>query len=83
MTALVTTHLKTHLATQLKESITETSNNAYYVFAGRHVSYANGAIPTPVDTVQNVLYDAYDNMVFGKRVADSDVMLLIPKVEWA
>lgn len=82
MTALVTTHLKTHLATQLKESITETSNNAYYVFAGRHVSYANGAIPTPVDNVQTTLYDAYDNMVFGKRIADSDVMLLIPKVEW-
>ena len=83
MTTLLPSHLKTHIASQLKESITESSNTAYYVFAGKHTAYANGSIPTPVDSYQTTLYDAYNNMVFGKRVSNSDVSLLIPRVEWS
>jgi len=79
---LIPSHLKTHVAFQVKESITETANNAYYVFAGKHTAYANGTIPTPQDSTQSVLYDAYNNMVFGKRISDNDVMLVVPKVEW-
>ncbi len=81
--SLVTTHLKTHIAAQLKESITEDANTSYYVFAGKHTSYANGSIPVPLDSYQELLYTSHQNMVFGKRVADSDVTLLVPKVEWA
>ena len=81
--SLIPAHLKTHVALQVKESITETANNAYYVFAGKHTAYANGTVPTPQDSVQTTLYDAFNNMVFGKRIADGDVMLLIPKVQWA
>jgi len=79
---LIPSHLKTHVAFQVKESITESANNAYYVFAGKHTTYANGSIPTPQDSTQSVLYDAFNNMVFGKRISDNDVMLMIPKVEW-
>jgi hypothetical protein len=81
--SLIPTHFKTHLATQLKESITESANTAYYLFAGKHVSYANGTIPTPQDSYQELLYSAHQNMVFGKRLTDNDVFLLAPRVEWA
>lgn len=80
---LIPTHLKTHIATQFKESITEASNTAYYMFAGKHVAYANGSIPEPQDKYDELLYSAHQNMIFGKRVADSDVSLLIPRVEWS
>ena len=81
--SLIPTHLKTHLAAQFKESITEDANTAYYMFAGKHTSYANGSIPTPPDSYQELLYSSHQNMVFGKRVTDNDVTLLIPRVEWA
>jgi len=81
--SLVPTHLRTLVATQLKESVIETANTAYYIFAGKHTAYANGSIPTPLDSYQELLYSAHQNMVFGKRVTDDDVSLLVPKVEWA
>lgn len=80
--SLVPTHLKTHIASQLKESINEPANTAYYVFAGKHTAYANGSIPTPQDSYQELLYSSHQNMIFGKRVADSDVSLMVPKIEW-
>lgn len=83
MTTLIPSYLKTHVATQLKESLTEAANTVYYVFAGKHTAFANGSIPTPQDSYQTTLYDAYNNMVFGKRVGDNDVSLLVPKIEWA
>ena len=79
---LLPTGFRTHLAQQLKESITEQANSVYYVFAGKHTSYANGTIPQPADSLQDTLLDSFDDMVFGKKVNDSDVALLIPKVEW-
>lgn len=82
MPTLLPTFLKTHVATQLKESLTEEANTQYYVFAGKHVAFANGGIPTPVDSYQTTVYDVYNNMVFGKRLADSDVSLVIPISEW-
>jgi len=82
MSFLVTRNFRRHNAEQLKESVVEAANTTYFVFAGKPTSYANGSIPQPIDSVESVLYNTYEDMVFGKRVADSDVALMIPRVEW-
>lgn len=79
---LIPTHLKTHIAKQLTESVTEASNTSYYVFASRHVPFAVEIVPTPQDTYQELLYSTYQDMVFGKKVTQQDVSLMIPKVVW-
>ena len=79
---LIPTHLRTHVASQIKESILEPANTAYYAFVGKHTDYANGAAAIPEDSVQSTLIDAYDNMIFGKRILDDNVRMLIPRIEW-
>lgn len=79
---LIPTVFRTHMARQFKESITEPANTIYYAFAGKHSPYANGSIPQPTDDLQTTLYGAFDEMVFGKRILDTDVSLMVPKEEW-
>lgn len=80
--SIVLSGFKTHIAAQLKESFTEPANNIYYVFAGKPTSYLTSAVPAPEDTVQTTVFDAYDNMVFGKRITGDDVVLMVPRVDW-
>ncbi len=81
---LVTKLFKTHMARQLVESISETANTAYYMFAGKHTQFPAGdtEITTPVDTTQSLYIDAYENMLFGKRITTSDVKYMINRNNW-
>lgn len=83
-TQLVTNYLNLHNAKQFRESISETANSIYYVFAGRHVEYSGGddSIDTIVNTNDAVNIDPYKQMVFGKKVANSDVKIMIPRYNW-
>jgi hypothetical protein len=76
---LVTKLFKTHMARQLIESVSEQANTAYYMFAGKHTQYPAGdtEITTPVDTVQSLYIDSYENMLFGKRISTNDVRHMI------
>ena len=83
MTRLVTSNFKVNAAIQLKESITETNGNDYYVFAGRHLAWDNDALPPEVsETTFTEHYDIYRNMVLGKKVTDSDVFHAVRRVNW-
>ena len=81
MTKILSHKYKTHLAEQLKESVTETSNSAYYFFQGVHGDIT-GDVPTPVDTTQELVSDAFRNMVQGKRVSNGEVSLVCRKVQY-
>lgn len=84
MTRLVTSNFKVNAAIQLKESITETDGNDYYVFAGRHLAWDNDASPPDVsETIDTEHYEVYRNMVLGKKVTDSDVFHAVRRVDWA
>jgi hypothetical protein len=78
---LITNNLRLHLAEQFKESFTEEANTIYYMFAARPQDYSEN-VPQPIDTYQSTMYDIYNDMVFGKRITENDVVLMIPKVEW-
>lgn len=81
---LITDYFRLNTAKQLRESITEPANTVYYVFVGRHVPYANGdtVVPEPTNCVQEISVDAYRNMVFGKRVSNNDVKIMVPRHNW-
>lgn len=83
-TNLVTNYLNLHNAKQFRESISETANSIYYVFAGRHIPYANGDVNVPsiVNTNDSVNIDPYKQMVFGKKVSNNDVKIMIPRHDW-
>lgn len=81
---LVTELFKTHMARQLVESLAEQSNTAYYMFTGKHTQYPDGdtTVTQPVDTIQSLYIDSYENMLFGKRVTSNDVKHMIPRNTW-
>lgn len=83
-TKLVTPYLNLHNANQFRESISETANSIYYVFAGRHMQYAGGdaAVPDLVNDNNTVNIDPYKLAVFGKKVANSDVKIMVPRYNW-
>lgn len=60
------------------------TDDAYYVFAAKHTQYASGdsPVPTPTDSVQNNFISIYDDMLYGKRVATSDIVPMIPRYDW-
>jgi hypothetical protein len=77
---LITKQHRLHTARQLAESIDEPANTAYYIFFGNHLPYANASnIPQPNDSIQDVYIDVYRNMIYGKRVTNDDVKLMIPR----
>jgi hypothetical protein len=81
---LLTNYFNLHNAKQFKESISETSNSIYYVFAGRSNPYSSGddSIPTIDNTNFNVNIDPYKQMVFGKKVSNTDVKIMVPRYNW-
>ena len=83
-TNLVTSYLNLHNAKQFRESISETANSIYYVFAGRHTPYPGGdeTIPDLVNTNDTVNIDPYKQMVFGKKVSNNDVKVMVPRYDW-
>ena len=83
MTKLVTNNFKVNAALQLRESITETDGNDYYIFAGQHNPWDNDASPPDVTASQiGEHYNNYNNMVFGKKVTESDVLHAVRRVNW-
>jgi hypothetical protein len=83
-TSLVTNYLNLHNAKQFRESISETANSIYYVFAGHHTPYANGddIIPSILNTNESINVDPYKQMVFGKKVSNNDVKIMVPRYDW-
>jgi hypothetical protein len=50
-TKTITDYFKLHNVKQFRESINETANSVYYIFAGRHLPYANGDSSTETVTI--------------------------------
>lgn len=84
MTKIITSKFRSHVADQFIESFSESANNIYYLAAGRHVTYPQGdeEIPSPEDSEFTTGIDAYDQIVFGKRVLPTDVSKMIPRYNW-
>jgi hypothetical protein len=84
MTNLITKNFRTHLAEQFIESFTEAANNIYYLAIGKHTPYANNdqAITTPYDTTTDTVVNPYEQIIFGKKIAPSDVSIMTKRYNW-
>jgi len=71
-------------AERFVDSFTATPNTVYFVFAGKTTSYANTdtVVPAVDDTLVNGLFDAYQQMVFGKHVRPQDVAFVVTRRDW-
>lgn len=83
-TQLISEYFRLHNVKQFRESISETANSVYYVFAGRHVAYVggDGTLPNLVNSVDQIDHETYRDMVFGKRAATTDVKASVPRYNW-
>lgn len=57
---------------------------AYYIFTGRHIPYepADSVLEAPTDSLQSSTLDVYNNMLFGKRVTETDAKHMINRNDW-
>lgn len=78
---VITNNFKLHAARQFMESIAETANNSYYLFAAKHKAFTTST-PTPYDTVKAQSVDIYRDMMYGKRVANTDLCMVIDRYNW-
>lgn len=83
-TSLITNYFRLHNVKQFRESITETANSVYYVFASRHTAYSTGdsSIPDINNTVETGLQDAFNEMIFGKRVTSNSACVVTSRYNW-
>lgn len=80
MTKVITNNFRLNSAQQLLESISEPANTTYYLFTAKHTVYGtDGDTPTtPYDTAEE-RNTIFKDMIFGKRISQSDIALMIPK----
>ena len=95
MPAIITNKFRIHNQEQFVESFTESSPNVYYLGIGRPQAFATStrgdsrtdnegtdAAPlTPVDSIGDEFY-TFDDMLAAKKVASTDVSIVIPRRNW-
>lgn len=81
--AITTFNFNVHNASQFKESLNESSNTAYYVFAAKSTAWTNESTPpTPDQSIDQTYLTVYDELLFGKRLKAQDVKYVIPRHAW-
>lgn len=81
-TKLLTNDYKLHIARQFQESLTETSNTAYYLFLGAHVPRTDQEVPDVQNNEKSTIIDVYRDMIMGKRISNEDVSLVVRNVPY-
>lgn len=76
MPTLVTNQFRKHLIDQIKESVTEQSNTLYYVFVSDQYSL-DITLTTPSNSYNSTNIQPYRNMLFGKKISNTDVCAMI------
>jgi hypothetical protein len=81
---IVPNAFKTHLLTQLVESITEVANTSYYAFIGDHVADGDTLedVVQPVGSRRQLVTEPFRNMILGKKIQENDVRLIVKRYDW-
>jgi hypothetical protein len=81
-----------HYINEANSFITDIRNNrnGYYLFAARSLPWANSsggtddtAVLATNNSVAQVEQTVYDDLLFGKLLADDDVSFVVPRIDWA
>jgi len=78
-TQLVTNNYRLMNAQNFVNSV---GTSFYYAFAGSSNPWTGGTVPTLYDNPGIVQFDAYNNMIFGKKIQTTDVSLMINSYQW-
>jgi hypothetical protein len=62
--------------------ISSVGTSFYYAFAGSSNPWTGGTVPALYDNPGIVQFDAYNNMIFGKKLQTTDVSLMINSYQW-
>lgn len=61
----------------------KTGNTNYYIFVGKSTPWANDATPPVANqATSNYDHDVYDNILYGKKVTNTDVIPAVPRYSW-
>lgn len=89
MPALVSHKFRIHNAQQFYESFSEAANTVYYLYIGGPSAFgatndggSDSSPPTPTNSVANVEYLPWNDMVAAKRATAADVSMAIPRYNW-
>lgn len=83
MSELVTKEFRLHNAEQFKEQFNEAVPDNIYLFVARTQSWPNDATPPALsNSVKEIYYSPFDNMITMKKVIPSDVSLSVPRYNW-
>lgn len=75
--------LRINTAEQFKESISEPApNTKIYLAIGKSDAWANDNDPIAANSSISTVYEVWQNMIGGKRIVGSDIMHIIPRVNW-
>lgn len=81
MTKLVTNYFKNHNIDQILESFNESSNSSYYLIVSNHVDDLTTEIVH--DTPFEVYHNVFQNLIQGKRIANTDVVALARNIPYS
>ena len=62
--------------------ISSVGTSFYYAFAGSSNPWTGGTVPALYDNPGIVQFDAYNNMIFGKKLQTTDVSLMVNSYQW-
>lgn len=78
----ITDQYRLHVARQLKESILETSNSAYYFFLGVHSPRDIPEVPDITLDLKSLQFDPYREMIMGKRISANDLSMVVRNIPY-
>ena len=84
MPGLITKNFRFHNADQFFEAFGESAPTTTYVFIARVDAFPDEADPpTPLNSVKEVDYSVWNNMIALKRVQSTDVRFAVKRYNWA
>lgn len=83
MPALITRRFRLYNAENFKEAFTEPTPDKLYLYIGRVQPWPNSDTPpAPQDTLSDIRYDPWRNMLAAKKVSTNDMTFAIRRYDW-
>jgi len=83
MAGIITKKFSVDLANRFIDDVKSTNNN-FYIFVGHSTPWANDSTPPAANSaVSNYDHEVYDNILYGKKVTNTDVILSVKRNDWA
>lgn len=83
MSSVHSKYLQVFNAKQFKESVSEPGSSNVYLTIGKSSAWVDDNSPDQANTSVNAFYDAWNNMIGGKKLTGNDMRHVVPRFNWA